>query len=137
MDKHQTRSSSSIASEKPDSDSLTKAVTCNVKETVGTTDCKDQCTLTVYVPILGKSIVTEKFSYSDAAAKYTSGQSITCYVNLFYDNFDTQKVSVNAVTTNFATVMTAIGGGMIAFFFITFFASCGVGYFTCSNLLRA
>ncbi|KAG2374374.1 hypothetical protein C9374_010944 [Naegleria lovaniensis] len=122
-------------SEKPDPDSLTKLVTCNVKEIAPRT-CTTSCTLTVYVPVLGKSVVTEPFSSSDKAFSYTSGQSIDCYVNLYYENYENQKVSVNEVQTNFSYVTSVVGGVMIGFSFLLLVITCGLSYYSCAMLIR-
>lgn len=124
----------SSASEKPDPDSLTKQVSCTVKSTA--TCASNSCTLTVYVPLLGSSAVTQPFLPADPAAKYAQGAIVTCYVNQFYENYDTQLVSMNQVQTNFSYVMSVIGGVMLGAFFLLLLVTIGLSYYSCSMLIR-
>ena len=123
-----------LASEQPDPNSLTKQITCTVKQ--GSSCSGSSCTLTVYIPLLGQSFVTQPFLPADPATQYQVGASINCYVNQFYENYDPPIVSVNQVSTNFAYVVSVIGGVILAASFLLLLTTCGLSYYSCAMLIR-
>ena len=92
--------------------------------------------MTVYVPLLGKSLTTEYFSSSDQAFSYTSGKTIDCYVNTFYENYESPKVSVNSVQTAYAFILSLIGGIFIGVSLLGLIITIGMSYYSCAMLIR-
>ncbi|KAL9646477.1 hypothetical protein ABK040_006472 [Willaertia magna] len=123
------------ASEKPDENTLTKQVDCNIRQ-IATRNCTNSCSLVVYIPMLGREFETEKFSQSLSVYNSKAGDTVPCYINTFYDNIDGNKVAIEKRVSNYEYNMTVAGSSLIATSVFLLAVSFTVGYFSFYKLLR-